>query len=87
VRAANSLMCSPPPPPPPPPPYLHDCFFGWIAISDGLIDRNGKPLGTDFQRLCRGLLTWAGRHADAYEQARQNAEGEGDLSAGRAVPF
>ena len=21
---------------------------GWIAVSDGLIDRNGKPLGTDF---------------------------------------
>ena len=21
---------------------------GWIALSDGLIDRNGKPIGTDF---------------------------------------
>jgi hypothetical protein len=23
-------------------------FAGWIAMTDGLIDRNGKPLGTDF---------------------------------------
>jgi hypothetical protein len=21
---------------------------GWVALSDGLIDRNGKPLSTDF---------------------------------------
>jgi hypothetical protein len=24
---------------------------GWIAVSDGLIDRNGKPLGTDLPNV------------------------------------
>ena len=24
---------------------------GWIALSDGLIDRNGKPVGTDFSNV------------------------------------
>ena len=34
----------------------------WIAISDGLIDRNGKPLGTDFSNVyAAGVLTWQGR--------------------------
>ena len=23
----------------------------WIALSDGLIDRNGKPIGTDFSNV------------------------------------
>ena len=26
-------------------------FAGWIAVSDGLIDRNGKPIGTDFSNV------------------------------------
>ena len=33
-------------------------FAGWIAVSDGLIDRNGKPLGTDFSNVyAAGALT------------------------------
>jgi hypothetical protein len=49
-------------------------FSTWIAISDGLIDRNGKPLGTDFSNVyAAGSLTWQGRPADAYEPARQHA--------------
>jgi hypothetical protein len=24
---------------------------GWIAMSDGLIDHNGKPVGTDFSNV------------------------------------
>src|SRR5688500_20316785 len=24
---------------------------GWIALSDGLIDRHGKPIGTDFSNV------------------------------------
>jgi alpha-1,2-mannosyltransferase len=37
-------------------------FSRWIAISDGLIDRNGKPLGTDFSNVYdAGVLTWQGR--------------------------
>ena len=40
---------------------------GWIALSDGLIDRNGKPVGTDFSNVyAAGALTWQGRPADAY---------------------
>ena len=35
---------------------------GWIALSDGLIDRNGKPLGTDFSNpYAAGTLALAGR--------------------------
>jgi alpha-1,2-mannosyltransferase len=62
-------------------------FSGWIAISDGLIDRNGKPLGTDFSNVyAAGALTWQGRPADAYEPARQHAA-EKAIFGGREVPF
>ena len=45
-------------------------FAGWIAVSDGTIDRNGKPLGTDFSNVyAAGLLTWQGRAAEAYRTA------------------
>ncbi len=37
-------------------------MVGWIAVSDGLIDRNGKPIGTDFSNVyAAGTLTWQGR--------------------------
>ena len=37
---------------------------GWIALSDGLVDRNGKPIGTDFSNVyAAGRLTWQGRPA------------------------
>ena len=49
-------------------------LVGWIAVSDGLIDRNGKPIGTDFSNVyAAGVLTWQGRAADAYQPALQNA--------------
>ena len=39
---------------------------GWIASSDGLIDRNGKPIGTDFSNVyAAGSLTLRGRPAQA----------------------
>src|ERR1700687_1844029 len=60
---------------------------GWIALSDGLIDRNGKPLGTDFSNVyAAGTLTWQGRPAGAYEAARQHAA-EKAVFDGREVPF
>lgn len=60
---------------------------GWIALSDGLIDRNGKPLGTDFSNVyAAGTLTWQGRPADAYQPALQHAE-EKAVFGGREVPF
>jgi alpha-1,2-mannosyltransferase len=61
-------------------------FSTWIAISDGLIDRNGKPLGTDFSNVyAAGSLTGQGRPADAYEPARQHAAEKAIF--GREVPF
>src|SRR5271169_6891367 len=60
---------------------------GWIALSDGLIDRNGKPIGTDFSNVyAAGQLTWQGRPADAYQPALQHAA-EKAVFGGREVPF
>ena len=60
---------------------------GWIAVSDGLIDRNGKPLGTDFSNVyAAGQLTWQGRPAEAYVPALQHAA-EKAVFGGHEVPF
>jgi hypothetical protein len=60
---------------------------GWIAISDGLIDRNGKPVGTDFSNVyAAGELTWQGKPADAYDPALQHAA-EKATFGGHDVPF
>jgi hypothetical protein len=60
---------------------------GWVAVSDGLIDRNGKPLGTDFSNVyAAGSLTLQGRPAQAYEPALQHAA-EKTVFDGREVPF
>jgi alpha-1,2-mannosyltransferase len=60
---------------------------GWIASSDGLIDRNGKPLGTDFSNVyAAGQLTWQDRPAEAYEPALQHTA-EKAVFGGREVPF
>jgi hypothetical protein len=62
-------------------------MVGWIALSDGLIDRNGKPIGTDFSNVyAAGMLTWQGRPAEAYELARQR-DAEKAVFGGREVPF
>src|ERR1700691_6118556 len=62
-------------------------MFGWIAVSDGLIDRNGKPIGTDFSNVyAAGALTWQGRAAEAYQPALQHAA-EKAVFDGRDVPF
>ena len=60
---------------------------GWIALSDNLIDRNGKPIGTDFSDVyAAGTLTWQGRPADAYVPALQH-QAEQATFGGRDVPF
>lgn len=60
---------------------------GWIAAADGLIDRNGRPIGTDFSNVyAAGQLTWQGRAADAYQPALQHAA-EQAAFGGREVPF
>jgi hypothetical protein len=61
--------------------------IGWIALSDGLVDRNGKPVGTDFSNVSTaGTLIWQGRPADAYDPALQHAA-EKAVFGGRDVPF
>jgi hypothetical protein len=61
--------------------------IAWIALSDALVDRNGKPLGTDFSNVyAAGKLTWQGHAADAYQPALQHAT-EKAVFGGRNVPF
>src|SRR3979409_134617 len=60
---------------------------GWIALSDGLIDRNGKPIGTDFSHVsAAGARTLEGRPAEAYVPSLQYAA-EKAVFGGREVPF
>jgi hypothetical protein len=62
-------------------------IVGWIALSNGLIDRNGKPIGTDFSNVyAAGVLTWQGHAADAYNNSLQHAA-EINLFGNRDVPF
>ena len=59
---------------------------GWVALSDGLVDRNGKPIGTDFSNVyAAGDLAWQGRAADAYDPPLQHAAEKAVF--GRDVPF
>jgi alpha-1,2-mannosyltransferase len=47
---------------------------GWVALSDGLVDPNGKPLGTDFSSFyAAGSLVLEGRAADVYNMAAHYA--------------
>jgi hypothetical protein len=62
-------------------------FAGWIAVSDGPIDRTGQPIGSDFSNVyTAGSLTWQARAADAYAPALQHAA-EKAVFNGRDVPF
>ncbi|MEI9922353.1 MAG: glycosyltransferase family 87 protein [Bradyrhizobium sp.] len=48
--------------------------IGWIALSDGLSDRNGKPIGTDFSSFyAAGSLVLDGRAGDVYTMAAHYA--------------
>lgn len=59
----------------------------WIALADSAIDRNGKPLGTDFSNVyAAGTLVWQGKAADAYDPPLQHAA-EIAVFGGRDVPF
>jgi hypothetical protein len=61
--------------------------IGWVALSEGLIDRNGKPIGTDFSNVyAAGRLTWQGRPQDAYDPVLQH-QAEKAVFDGRDVPF
>jgi alpha-1,2-mannosyltransferase len=45
-------------------------IIGWIALSNGLIDPNGKPIGTDFSSFyAAGSLVLDGRASQVYDMA------------------
>ncbi len=49
-------------------------IVGWIALSGGWVDRNGKPIGTDFSSFyAAGSLVLEGRAADVYDMAAHYA--------------
>jgi alpha-1,2-mannosyltransferase len=49
-------------------------IVGWTALSDGLNDIKGKPLGTDFSNVyAAGVLAREGRAGAAYDPAQQHA--------------
>ena len=49
-------------------------IVGWIALSQDLVDRNGKPIGTDFSSFyTAGALALEGRAADVYNMALHHA--------------
>ena len=59
----------------------------WVAMSDRMVDPNGKPIGTDYSNpYAAGRLAWAGRAADAYDPALQHAAEKAAFD-GRNVPF
>jgi alpha-1,2-mannosyltransferase len=59
---------------------------GWVALSHGLVDRNGKPLGTDFSSFyAAGSLVLDGRAADVYDMAAHYAREQ--QTFGPATPY
>nr|WP_029583398.1 glycosyltransferase family 87 protein [Bradyrhizobium sp. URHD0069] len=61
-------------------------IVGWIALSHGLVDRNGKPIGTDFSSFyAAGSLVLDGRAGDVYDMAAHYAR-EQQLF-GAATPY
>jgi alpha-1,2-mannosyltransferase len=49
-------------------------IVGWIALSGGLIDPNGKPIGTDFSSFyAAGAMVLDGRAIDVYDMAAHYA--------------
>lgn len=62
-------------------------LIGLVATSQHLIDRNGKPIGTDFSNVyAAGVLTLSGKAPDAYDPKLQHAA-EIAVFEGRDVPF
>jgi alpha-1,2-mannosyltransferase len=61
-------------------------IVGWIALSDGLVDRNGKPVGTDFSSFyAAGSLVLDGRAGDVYDMAAHYAREQQIFGA--ATPY
>src|SRR5882672_3139061 len=59
----------------------------WIALADGVIDRNERPLGTDFSNVwVAGRLVLDGQPDAPFDPVRQFAA-EKAAFGGREVPF
>src|SRR5580704_17610987 len=59
----------------------------WVALADRMIDRNGKPIGTDFSNVwAAGKLVLDGEASAPYDPARQH-EAETKAFGGREVGF
>jgi alpha-1,2-mannosyltransferase len=59
----------------------------WVALADGLVDRIGQPIGTDFSNVwAAGKLVLGGEPAAPYDLARHYAA-EKEAFGGRDVPF
>src|SRR5260370_1360217 len=59
---------------------------GWIALSNGLVDRNGKPVGTDFSSFyAAGSLVLDGRAGGVYDMAAHYAREQQIF--GTATPY
>jgi alpha-1,2-mannosyltransferase len=59
----------------------------WVTLADRLIDRNGKPIGTDFSNVyAAGRLTWQGQPQNAYDPVLQY-QAEQTVFDGRSVLF
>jgi hypothetical protein len=59
----------------------------WIVLADDLIDRNGKPLGTDFSNVwSAGTLVLDGAPEASYDPA-SHYEAQREAFGGRDVPF
>jgi len=59
----------------------------WVALADGLIDRNGKPIGTDFSNVwSAGQLVLEGAPEASYDPAQHYAA-QRKAFGGRDVPF
>jgi alpha-1,2-mannosyltransferase len=61
-------------------------IVGWVALSDRWVDRNGKPVGTDFSSFyAAGSLVLEGRAADVYNMAAHFAREQQIFGA--ATPY
>jgi hypothetical protein len=61
-------------------------IIGWIALSGGMVDRNGKPIGTDFSSFyAAGSLVLEGRAGDVYDMAAHYAREQQIF--GTATPY
>jgi alpha-1,2-mannosyltransferase len=58
-------------------------MIGWVIASDGLIDPNGKPIGTDFSSFyAAGSMALEGHAAGAYDMAAHYARQQQIFGAG-----